>query len=400
MSRRKRRFENRQIKRNKNKEKRLERYNDYNDIISYQSLYDAAQKASNGVKWKESVQKYMANILMNISKTHDDLVVGNDIRKGFIEFEVNERGKRRLIKSVHFAERVVQKVICQKTLYPSITSDLIYDNGANRIGKGTHFSIERLEHHLHQFYQSHKNNGYILLIDFQKYFDNINHDYLKQLYRKHFYDERLLKLLDSFIDAFGEKGLGLGSEVNQISAVAYPNKLDHYIKEVLRVKGYGRYMDDSYLIHHDKKFLQYALEEIKKICDELGIIVHPKKTHITDLKHGFTYLKTNFYLTNSGKVIKRPCRKSITFARRRLKRQVNLVNKGILTVDQIRQSVLSWLGSLKNKKAYFTIKNIEKLFYKLYKEPLRIERPTDRISRLKRFLEIKKRTYKPKTPEN
>ena len=54
----------------------------------------------------------------------------------------------------------------------------------------------------------------------------------------------------------------------------------------------------------------------------------------------------------------------------------------------------------KNKKAYFTIKNIEKLFYKLYREPLRIERPTDRISRLKRFLEIKKRTYKPKTPEN
>lgn len=28
----------------------------------------------------------------------------------------------------------------------------------------------------------------------------------------------------------------------------------------LRIKYYGRYMDDTYLIHKDKKFLEYCLE--------------------------------------------------------------------------------------------------------------------------------------------
>ena len=46
----------------------------------------------------------------------------------------------------------------------------------------------------------------------------------------------------NFIQAFGpEKSLGLGSEVSQICAVFFPNKVDHFIKEKLRIKYYGRY---------------------------------------------------------------------------------------------------------------------------------------------------------------
>jgi hypothetical protein len=37
-----------------------------------------------------------------------------------------------------------------------------------------------------------------------------------------------------------------------MSAIFYPDKLDHFIKEKLRVRYYGRYMDDLYLIHADK----------------------------------------------------------------------------------------------------------------------------------------------------
>lgn len=38
-----------------------------------------------------------------------------------------------------------------------------------------------------------------------------------------------------------------------------PNKLDHFIKEKLGIKGYARYMDDGYLIHPSKEYLKECL---------------------------------------------------------------------------------------------------------------------------------------------
>lgn len=73
-----------------------------------------------------------------------------------------------------------------------------------------------------------------------------------------------------FIDAFGDVGLGLGSQISQTFALASADRLDHYIKEVLRIKGYGRYMDDGYLIHHSKAYLQKCLSQIEQICNALG----------------------------------------------------------------------------------------------------------------------------------
>lgn len=46
-------------------------------------------------------------------------------------------------------------------------------------------------------------------------------------------DQELIRQTMDFISPFG-KGLGLGSQVCQINAVAYANAIDHYIKDVLR----------------------------------------------------------------------------------------------------------------------------------------------------------------------
>jgi len=366
MSRRKNRYERRKSKRKSKRIENLAQYDNFEKVISCESLYDAAIEAAKGVSWKESVQRYMLNICMNIAKTHRELLNGKDIQKGFIEFDVVERGKLRHIKSVHFYERVVQKSLCQNALYPILTYNLIYDNGASQKGKGTHFAVKRLIKHLQSHYRKHKDNGYILSIDFKSYFDNINHKPLKDIYHKYFTDKKLIKLSECFIDAFGEIGLGLGSETSQLNAIAYPNKVDHYIKEVARVKGYGRYMDDSYIIHESKEFLQELLEDLSKFYDELGIKLNQKKTHIADLKHGFTFLKTRFHFTDTGKIIKKPCRISITHERRKLKRQAKLIEKEIMTYEQVYTSYQSWCGSMKYRNARKTLYNMDLIFENLF----------------------------------
>ena len=63
-----------------------------------------------------------------------------------------------------------------------------------------------------------------------------------------------------------------------------------------------------------------CLERLEVIYSEYGIVINKKKTKIVDLKHGFTFLKTHFYITETGRIIKKPCRDSITRERRKLKK--------------------------------------------------------------------------------
>ena len=367
MSRRTKRFEKRTKERAERRKENLGQYDNFENIISHQALFDAAKEAAKGVSWKASVQRYTLNALICTDNMNKELEKGKDVRKGFIDFDIVERGKRRHIKSVHFSERVVQKSLCRNALYPVMTYNLIYDNGANQKGKGTSFATQRLVKHLQKHFRHHGRDGYVLLIDFKSYFDTIRHDPIKECYRKYFTDKRLIKLADDFVDAFGDIGLGLGSETSQMNAVAYPNKLDHYIKEVARVKTYGRYMDDSYIIHESKEFLEKLLPEIKRICDSLGIVLNAKKTYITDLKHGFCFLKTRFQISETGKIIKKPCRKCIVAARRKLKKQAKLVKAGIMTPEQVKVSYTSWCGSMVHRNARRTMRSMDLLYKELFK---------------------------------
>lgn len=362
--RRNARYKRRRAKRQARKRALLEKHG-FDKVAALDSLYEAATLSARGVSWKASVQRYRMNKLSYVYDTHVNLLNCKDIRKGFNSFYICERGKTRFIQSVHFSERVVQKSLCRNALIPVLTNGLIYDNGASQEGKGTHFALDRLKLHLERHYRHHGREGGILLVDLHDYFRAIRHGCLKETYNGAFNDARILWLTFLFIDAFAE-GLGLGSEVSQISAIAYPNKIDHYIKEVLGVKGYARFMDDSYLIHEDVRYLEYCLEVIRYMYRKLGIELNEKKTRICDLKHGFTFLKTRHYITATGKIVRKPCRDSVTRERRRLKRQARLVKDGVMTMGQVKASYVSWKGSMSHRNAYRTTRNMDILFSKLF----------------------------------
>lgn len=133
-------------------------------------------------------------------------------------------------------------------------------------GKGIDFAIDRFVCHLQRHYRKYGCEGYVLTFDFSKYFDRINHERLKAIVDECYTDKRLSSLIKQLIDDFGgEAGLGLGSQISQVSALMYPNILDHFIKESLRIKGYARYMDDGYAIHPDKSYLRQCLKGISAV---------------------------------------------------------------------------------------------------------------------------------------
>jgi hypothetical protein len=367
------RRESRRLRRNaarKSRERGVSAADSFSVLADFDNLYFSAMRSMKNVLWKDSVIHYEINIFKNVRRARESLLVGKDIRQGFITFSINERGKRREIRSVHIEERVIQKCLCDYILIPVFQRSLIYDNGASLKNKGAHFSIKRLIRHLTEFYRSSvSNKGYALTVDFSKYFDNINHEVLIAGIFDKIKDPDVRRYITDFITAFGDKSIGLGSQVSQIAAIYYPNKLDHHIKEIRRIRGYGRYMDDFYLIHEDKRYLRECLNDICEICDGLGITVNMKKTRIVKLSDGVRFLKGRYVLTETGKVLRMPCKETIRRERRKMKKHLKKVMNGEMHYWDALTAYLSWRGGYKKRFYSFgQLTRLDNLFIDLFKD--------------------------------
>lgn len=344
----------------------------FEEVFSYQHLYDSYRKCRLGVAWKASTQKYIARAPLNVLLTHKKLLAGKFKSDGFHEFDLYERGKHRHIKSITINERVVQKCLCDYSLVPMVERTFIYDNGASVKNKGYMFAMKRLTRHLQWHYRKYGAEGYVLLFDFSKFFDHVNHDVIRNILEKEVPDERVRNLTNYFVSTFGDEGMGLGSQISQTLALASANRLDHVVKEELRIHCYGRYMDDGYLIHHSKEYLHKCLERIQEVCKELHIVLNKKKTQIVKLSRGFTWLKARTYLLPNGKVVKKIYKRSVTVQRRKIKAFRKLVDAGIMTLDDVYNSWQSWQSYAANFNSWHTRKNILALYKQVFPEEGRL----------------------------
>lgn len=359
MSRRKRRYNNRQIKR-KQKKQVYEKYDRLEVMTNYDNLYKALKDSTKGVRFKRSVQKVQLKSLFVVVETEHNIINKKNITRGLIKFTLNEYGKKRHIQSVCIKERIIQKVLCTQVLYPIISKHVIYENSASQKGKGLAFAQNLMEKHLKEYYKKYGNRGYILSIDFKSYFANINHDKLKAILRKYIHNEEILWILDLFIDIYDE-GIGLGAETSQLFAILYPTEIDNYIKS--KFKYYSRYMDDSNIIHFNKQKLIYVLKDIEELCKDYNIKVNIRKTKIRDLLHGFTYLQTRHHLLETGRLLKLPRRENLTRQRRKLKRMEHLLDRKVIDFEAYKTGFISWYGSMSKRTCRRSLYNF-KLKYK------------------------------------
>lgn len=342
----------------------------FEDIFTFETLMENADKCAKGVTWKASVQMFILNKCLWTVSLLNALTNGKYKPRNFTEFFIHERGKTRFIQANHISDRCVQKTLCNNALKPLIEPLLITDNPASRIDKGTKFMIKRLRRHLTEHYRKYGLKGGILIIDLHDYFHSIKQEILLDKLKDIIRDERIFELTKKFVRQFKNDGLGLGSEVSQISAIFYPNDIDHYIKEQLHIRGYGRFMDDSYIISEDIEYLKECQNIIVDMYADIGISINPKKMNITKFDGGhFIFMKRKIHLTPSGKIVMRPVRKNIYDRRRKLRRQKKLLENGEIELFSIRQSYNSWRGQiLKYSNCWDMIQRTDRLYLKLFNE--------------------------------
>ncbi len=363
--RRQRRFQRRHVQRLKGERNKLQQIGNYDSIFTYVNLYKAFYLCECSVRWKASIQKQESLLPLKTLHIYRQLQNRSFKPLKFMEFDIFERGKIRHIRAVDIDERSIERTLCDRYLVPLLSSKLIYDNGASLKGKGIDFSLNRLKVHLFRHYKKYGNKGYIFQYDFSKYFDNVNHEILMKLLAKDIPDKDILAMVKNDIDSFGDKGLGLGSQVSQICAIYFPTLLDRYFKEVLYIKGYGRYMDDGYAICKDLDEVKKCREGLYKMAKLLDITINDKKISVTKLNNTFIFLKKRIILTDSGKVVIKIGKKSTHQARRRLIRMFKKYNGNKDGLLYIQQAYRSWYGMSKRYSNYYISENYKKLYEKL-----------------------------------
>lgn len=363
----------------------------FKDAYKLQNYVRNIGKCLKGVSWKASVQNYRINCLIKI---YNDYII---TIKGMLPkpvsdriVTIHERGKARTITPIHIKDRMVQKLLCDSVLVPILSKKLIYDNGASLKGKGVEFTRSRLQKHLVNAVKRFGSDFYVLSFDFKSFFDSIPHSTCRRVLEKYIADDKVLEFsmeiikspqriqINKIKDIEVRKkelrkldndeccGICLGSQVSQIIALIIANDIDHYIKDVMGFKFYVRYMDDGVIFAKTKEELQELFEGLKKICDSLGLKFNLKKTHITKVSKGFTFLKVRYRITATGKIIKTLTRKGIVRMRRKLKKFRKKVDERIMTLDNVYDSMQSWLAHARVAQSHKTVRSMMKLYNDLF----------------------------------
>lgn len=262
----------------------------FNSICSMDNLYRAYQNAKSGKGWYKEVKQiekrpfyYLAG-LQYMLKNHLFKTSEYEI------FILNEGKKKRdVYKLPFFPDRIAQWAILQ-VIEPFLVANMTADTYSAIPGKG----IQPIVNDLRGYYKTKRVDGkkksvwvpsilltdeentrYCYKIDLHHYYKSINHEVLKQKFRKVFKDPELLWLLDEIADSIntateedlielslsGEievdpnTGIPIGNYMSQYSGNFYLSSFDHWVKEELHVKHYYRYMDDVVIFASSKEEL-------------------------------------------------------------------------------------------------------------------------------------------------
>lgn len=365
----------------------------------FQAYFDARRHKRN----TNSQLAFEMDCEHNLLELYEEIRQRTYVPSRAVCFLVHHPVKREIFAS-EFRDRVVHHLL-YNYLAPIFELRLIYDCYSCRKGKGTSFGINRFEHHIRGCSGNYRKQAWILKLDIKGYFMSINRSKLhamvvktlKKFWKMTSDDgrkwgermdkETILYLLyqiiyrdpakncevrgnmKDWVDLPPSKsllkspqgvGLPIGDLTSQLFSNIYLHALDIFIKETLRCKHYGRYVDDFFIVHESKAFLRDQITVIRDfLWQELGLTLHPNKIYLQECRKGAPFL---------GSIIK-PYRryaasrsiKSFSKAVARMSATINQSNRTDELMDKewivqqrsVLNSYLGYLSGYKSRKIVF-----------------------------------------------
>nr|WP_246731811.1 RNA-directed DNA polymerase [Methylocapsa sp. S129] len=324
---------------------------DFRRAVSFRALRPAALRAARGKRRSPGVTAFLADLETECLRLERELLAGTWRPGKYVAFEIRDP-KPRIVSAAAFRDRVVHHALCA-VVEPVFERGFIFDSYANRRDKGTHAAIDRYE-------QFARRNVHVLRCDIFRYFPAIDHEILKSDLRRRIDDNQILTVLDAIVDGSNRqepvdvyfpgdtlwapyerrRGLPIGNLTSQFFANVYLDPLDHFVKEVLRVRGYLRYVDDFALFHDDLETLCGWRIRIEKFLAGRRLLLHPRKTAAVSTREPSAFL--GIVLANDGR--RRLPEDNVARFRGRYRAMRDRFNAGAVTFEEIAPRVRAWIA--------------------------------------------------------
>ena len=355
-------------------------YNDITDIDVIMDMYDKV--IHKNMKNKRKLEYFDNYYCENLKAIKEELMTKQYEPKKYNIFLIREP-KYRIIMGQNVPDKIVNHLVAKYFLVPYFEKDFITTNVATRKGMGTHYGLKLFKQYYNNMKINH-NKFYVLKFDIKKYFYSLDHNIIKELIRRKIKDRDVINLIDKIIDLTDKeyvnikinklkenrmkkiqdsntlkqiqeiptyeqgKGFPIGNMTSQFFGIMYLNELDHYIKEVLGIKYYERYMDDGILIHHDKDYLKYCFKKIEELIqDKYKIQLNKNKSKIYSNKEEIEFLGFRF-ITKNNRIIVKVRNGTKKRFKRKMKKIDFLYTNNLIDYAKVQNIKANYLGHLKH----------------------------------------------------
>ena len=345
-----------------------------NKELTLESVFDAYFDCRKTKRNSINQLKFEVDLEPNIVALYQDLASGNYQIGRSVAFVVTEP-KVREVWAADFRDRVVHHVIYQ-AIFERFHKRFIRDCYACIPNRGTHDGMRRAAGFARSITQNWTRQAYYLKADVANFFNSIDRGILMGLIEKHVPEKWLLELIrqvalhdprsnaifrsppnvfakvpqhKSLLLAPMGKGLPIGNLTSQFFANLYLNELDQFVKNVLKAKYYGRYVDDMVLFHEDPKVLNDWYHQIDNFLKKkLLLQLHPNKKQLNHAHTGINFV--GFIIKPYRTYLRQSTLSNCKNAIRKWKEKGSPID--INSAQKLSESVTSYLGMLRQVNGF------------------------------------------------
>lgn len=310
------------------------------EYVSYEELYHAYLDCRKRKRTTFNALDFEINENVNLYKLWYELNTMTYKIGSSIVFCVDKPVKREVF-AADFRDRIVHHLVINR-INDILEEEFIEDSYSCRKGKGTDYGIRKCYEYMSKASENYTNDIIIVKCDLKSFFMTIAKErlyaklcnFLRIKYRATESDLNfmfwILKLIifnrpqdncimkqswEHWSDLPKEKslffcqdglGLPIGNLTSQIFANFYLSEFDHFMKDILKIEFYGRYVDDFFFITDTIENATEILKLCKNKLLTMGVTLHPKKRYIQPIHNGVNFIgamikKDRIYVSNRTK---------------------------------------------------------------------------------------------------